>query len=340
MSSPAAFSALNRPLNCATIPPAVAASPPEGRSREMRPLGFAIKEWMEVCKRNSVKAATYDRLVTSYNLMLNYGISNVSVASLSATDVRKYLNKLVDAGYALSTIKKQFRLLTSYFSWAANEGIITLNPTANVKPPKEEAVRKHVKEIEAYTMPQQRALLNVLQSHAYPAYAIAELMLETGMRPGEVIALAWEDVDWDRRAINISKTAVRYRNSSDVFIQGSPKSKASKRPIPLSKRALAIMQELFNQTDALEGLIFAREDGKPMSYDMVRWHIKMACKQANVPYYGLHVFRHTFATNCYNRGCNVKLLSKMLGHSSAAITYNVYIHLYGDLLEEMRNIVG
>ena len=63
-------------------------------------------------------------------------------------------------------------------------------------------------------------------------------------------------------------------------------------------------------------------------------------KQPFLPYLGMHAFRHTFATNCYERGCDVKILSKLLGHSDVAITYNIYIHLYGDALEEMRRVVG
>ena len=71
----------------------------------------------------------------------------------------------------------------------------------------------------------------------------------------------------------------------------------------------------------------------------MRYQIQKACLTAGVPYKGLHVFRHTFATNCYYRGANVKLLSKLLGHADVSITYNTYIHLFGDALEEMRNVV-
>lgn len=55
---------------------------------------------------------------------------------------------------------------------------------------------------------------------------------------------------------------------------------------------------------------------------------------------GQHVFRHTFATNYYNRSCDVKILSKLLGHADVSVTYNVYIHLYGDALEETRSVFG
>lgn len=72
----------------------------------------------------------------------------------------------------------------------------------------------------------------------------------------------------------------------------------------------------------------------------MRYQIQCACVEAGVPYLGQHVFRHTFATNCYNRGCDVKILSKLLGHADVTVTYNVYIHLFGDALEEMRSVVG
>ena len=61
--------------------------------------------------------------------------------------------------------------------------------------------------------------------------------------------------------------------------------------------------------------------------------------KAQVEYRGMHVFRHTFATNCYYKGCEIKKLSKLLGHASVTITYNTYIHLYGDALEELRSVI-
>ena len=48
-----------------------------------------------------------------------------------------------------------------------------------------------------------------------------------------------------------------------------------------------------------------------------------------------HVFRHTFATNCYHKGVDVKILSRLLGHADVNITYNIYVHLYGDGFDEM-----
>ena len=77
----------------------------------------------------------------------------------------------------------------------------------------------------------------------------------------------------------------------------------------------------------------------PISYFAVKYAMKQACKKAGIRYRSVHMLRHTFATNCYNRGCDVKILSKLLGHADVGITYNFYIHLYGDALEEMRKII-
>jgi site-specific recombinase XerD len=101
-----------------------------------------------------------------------------------------------------------------------------------------------------------------------------------------------------------------------------------------------MLENLVEKADDLHGYIFQDADGGPISYEAMRYQIGKACENANVEYRGQHVFRHTFATNCYKNGADVKILSKLLGHSSVAITYNTYIHLYGDALEEMRSVVA
>ena len=68
---------------------------------------------------------------------------------------------------------------------------------------------------------------------------------------------------------------------------------------------------------------------------LIEYQTQCLCKAAVVPYRGEHVFRHTFATNCYHKGVDVKILSRLLGQADVTITYNIYIHLYGDGFDEM-----
>lgn len=169
---------------------------------------------------------------------------------------------------------------------------------------------------------------------------IQMLMMETGLRIGECLALTWNDVLWGRRAIRVSKTLIRIANRHRMEVQDGAKSFTSNRTIPLSTNAYNLLDDLSRSSEKTNGYIFAADDGFPISYEAMRYQIQQACEEADVPYLGQHVFRHTFATNCYNRGCDVKILSKLLGHADVAVTYNVYIHLFGDALEEMRSVVG
>lgn len=301
---------------------------------EKQTLENAMENWLETRKEVSLKPSSYERLKVSHHQMQQYAISRKRLTDLTSDDIQSYLNRLRADGYALTTIKKQYSLLSGFLKYAYGRGDIRTPIYVNVSLPKESAVVKKRKQVEAYSMEEQRRLNSTLETLDSPLYAVAILMLEEGLRIGEVLALTWDDILWNRRAIRVSKTVVRLTTRSNyTFVQDSPKSRSSNRIIPLSTRAERVLRTLVEQ--ATEDYIF-----QGCTYEAVRYHLQEACKKAGVPYKGTHIFRHTFATNCYNRGCDVKILSKLLGHSDVAITYNVYIHLYGDALDEMRAVIG
>ena len=298
-----------------------------------------ILRWMEDYKQTSVRPTTYDRLITSLNLMEKYPISSMRTDQIQTNDIQRYINKLSDDGYALSTIKKQLHLIGEYIDHATIVGDLTRPVHKAVKLPSEEAVKKHKKKVIAYTKVEQRALKAVLTKHDNPAYYAILIMLETGMRIGEALALSWDDIDWNRKAVRVRKTVVRIAEKKRSYVQNSAKSFSSNRVIPLSKDAQNILSWMKTTDNCLSSFIFHDEYGERLSYEALRWWTQKACNEAGVEYYGQHVFRHTFATNCYEKGCDVKMLSKLLGHADVTITYNVYIHLFGDALEEMRAVV-
>ncbi len=172
--------------------------------------------------------------------------------------------------------------------------------------------------------------LRLLEAEAY--FAIM-LMIETGLRVGEVLALRWQDVQLSRKRINVRNTVVRLANKKKSFVQDSVKSESSRRTIPLTAEAIKILESQFARKRN-EG-VFTNDDGERLSYEALRYQTRTACKEAGIEFRGEHVFRHTFATNCYHKGIDVKILSRLLGHADVNITYNLYIHLYGDGFDEM-----
>ena len=298
-----------------------------------------LEEWMVKYKKNSVKTATYDRMLVSFKLMKNYKISYVYLDKLCSDDIQEYINHLVKDGYALTTIKKQYNLITGFIKYANVEGLISRPLYHNVKLPSQSVVHKPKRDVVAYNDIEQMNLRRVLKTHARIEYDVATFMMETGTRIGEALAICWKDINWTRRSIRIDKTLVRLCSKGQTFLQNEAKSYSSNRTIPLSTDALTLLKYLYEKEDDPSSYVFHDENGNSLTYEAMRWHITIACRQAKVPYFGQHVFRHTFATNCYHRGCDVKVLSKLLGHADVTVTYNTYIHLFGDNLEEMRKVL-
>lgn len=309
---------------------------------ENRQLYVAIGEWLEVYKKNSVKSLTYDRLVTAYRLLQKDLIADYPVNEIDCDAMQRYIGRLFNDGYSMSTIKKQFNLMTAYWKHGMSRGTIEKPVYLGVRLPSEDLEEIDKDEVPTYTPAEQDKLLQKLITLDKLQYGVIVLMLEGGLRVGEALALRWEDVQWGRRAIKIRRTLVRMSTERGVtYVQNSPKSKTSRRTIPLSDKALKILQKIHEKDKTDFGYIFARsdDDSLPYSYSSVEFHIKKLCKDLGISYKGMHAFRHTFATNCYERGCDVKILSKLLGHADVSITYNIYIHLYGDALDEMRKVI-
>lgn len=296
-----------------------------------------IERWTVKYKKNSVKPSSYKRFMNSLQLIGRYSIAEKCLQDLTTDDLQNFLNEMVDDEYARETIKKPFKLICEFLEHSLYLGTIQKPIHKGVKMPSESAVLKKKRNIVAYDEREQAKLCRVLERGDSPCWLAALLMLDTGMRVGEVMALDWDDIDWRRRCVYINKTVIVGEKRRDHYVQSEPKTVSSVRHVALSTRVQRILKQLMEDGD--EGFIFHDEFGNPMRYPCMKYWIRKACEEAEVKYRGLHVFRHTFATNCYYKGCDVKLLSKMLGHANVATTYNMYIHLYGDALEEMRSII-
>lgn len=307
---------------------------------EERRLCECIEDWLSDVKTKSVKPLTLDRLKVSFKMLRKYQIAEVKVCDLRSLDIQRYINELVEDGYSLSTIRKQYNLITAYWKWAMSQNVTHTPIYLGVELPSVDVLRIAQRDVSAYSKRDQELIMERTKTLEKPQYGAVVLMLEAGLRIGEVLALSWDDILWQKKAVRIHRTLIRMSSEATTYIQDSAKSRSSRRTIPLSETALEVLQKL-KLRKIHSDLVFARPDNPrlPYSYSSIEFHVRQLCKDLEISYLGLHAFRHTFATNCYERGCDVKILSKLLGHHDVAITYNIYIHLYGDALEEMRKVI-
>ena len=163
----------------------------------------------------------------------------------------------------------------------------------------------------------------------------AVLIMETGLRAGEALALEWNDIDEEKRTLKVTKNMVRVGRKNTV--RRTTKTASGKRTIPLNGRAMEAVQHLKTQMVPSCSYVFATQTGRHLSYRNLLATMETACEAAGVEHRGLHALRHSFASNLYVRGVEVKIISKLLDHASVEITYNRYIHFFeGDIDDTLR----
>lgn len=296
-------------------------------------LSSYVDLWLELFKKNEVKPATYSRLQQSCRSLGGYEIGEKPISEIGPLDVQFYINKIADEGYSFSTIKKQLELINAALRKAVSLKLIPENPAEEISLPNKKQLKTKTKEIQAYDELQQKKIQRYITGHPSDRSILCvAFMLETGLRAGEALALSWGDISLAQHRCNVHATVVNQHQPSKSYVQDSPKTDSSIRSVPLNKRATEILRQL--QSEATSKFVFGADD-KRLDYPTLIRAIKKMCAEINVPYLGAHVFRHTFATNCYYKGIDVKILSKLLGHSDVKVTYNTYINLYGDGFDDM-----
>ena len=294
-----------------------------------------ISLWLELFKKNEVKDATYGRLVQSNESLHKYPLSLEKVYEVTPFDIQYYINQIKDEGYSFSTIKKQLELLRASLRKAVKLKLILENPAEDIEMPSPKVIKKP-KEILSYNKKEQEKLQKYINEHFdNPAVLCVGFMIETGLRSGEVLSLQWKNVDLEKHKCHICSTIINPHLPSKSYIQDTPKTDSSIRTIPLTVCAEHILKTL--KMHSSSEFIFGDKDNRHewLEYPTLIRTIKKMCNESNVPYRGAHVFRHTFATNCYYKNINIKILSKLLGHSDVKVTYNTYINLYGDGFDDM-----
>ena len=176
------------------------------------------------------------------------------------------------------------------------------------------------------------------QNRRYVNGGAIDLILNTGMRMGEALALRWNDVNWEKKTISVSKNLITVRNRSakgpkfKLILQDKPKTEKSRRIIPLNKAAMAALEDLKAAPGYKpNGFIIHTKDGAAILPRTFEQMLELMCSAAGIRRIGVHSLRHTYATRLFEKGIDIKIISELLGHSSTEITYRIYVHVINEI---------
>ena len=226
-----------------------------------------------------------------------------------------------------TSLRRVHACLSSALNSAVKRRLIPYNPALHVELPPLEPHRPT-----PWTAEQCRTFLQ--SSRADRLAAMYHLVLVTGLRRGEVVGLRWQDVDLDRGFLHVVQQITDVRGRRTV---GTPKTKRGSRVIPLDpatvrlladhRAAQAAERDAWGEAWADTGLVFTREDGAVLRPESVLDHFRELTRAAGLPVIRLHDLRHTNATLALEAGIGIKVVSERLGHSTTAITQDIYTHV-------------
>jgi len=300
-----------------------------------------METWLTTVKKNELKPKSYDRLEQTLTLDVYPNIGQLQLQAIEPKDVQAMVNKLKDAGRAHSSIKKAYEAVNACFKLGVIQKTVQSNPALGVTIPSKKLFP--AKKIHFYTKEEAQQLIEQAMicwpngTRRYPLGAFVPLLINTGLRMGELLALRWEeDVDLENKMITVHNnlTFVRDRSKDEkkymLLEQDSVKTDAGQdRSIPINDQALAALLDLQKVTGS-QTYVMTTKNGthvSPRNIDRIFRRIAVAAGFPEEKIYGIHALRHTFATLLLTNDVDIKTVSELLGHSDVTITYNTYIHV-------------
>ena len=297
--------------------------------------------WLNKYVKHTVKLRTFDRYKYNVEKHINPELGGYQLEELTAGVLQDFVLKKLERGnlktggpLANNSVIGIVNIIKSALALAVSLEVIDKEYSKKIKLP-----APTEKPVNAFEKHEQQKLEQFCLNSKKANHIGIVICLYTGLRIGELLALAWDDIDFANGLMRVDKEAYRNKQNGQWYtIIDKPKTKSSIRVIPLPKTLLSKLKEIKKKSKH-EHVISTNKNTivDTRSYQKTYERI---LKKLNIPYKNFHSLRHTFATRAIEMGMDVKTLSEILGHKNPVVTLTRYTHSMMSYKTDMMNKMG
>lgn len=306
---------------------------------------MVFSNWLDIWQNKYIKHSVKPRTFLLYRNFIEKHIKvklghyemddlNPQILQEFVWDEQEHGNLATGGKLATNSVFVMVAVLKRAIYDAYSLEVTKVNGARKIKLPRAEE-----KKVSAFEKKEREKIRDFCLANRKKNYIGIVLCLYTGIRIGELLALTWEDIDFENRLMTISKSVYStYMDGKPLMLVGTPKTQSSARVLPLSRQLIYILKGMKKKSKS-QYVITTRFNTmvSTRSYQKTFESILKKCK---VPYRNFHSLRHTFATHALEFGMDVKTVSELLGHKDPIITLSRYTHSLMSYKIEMMNKLG
>lgn len=297
--------------------------------------------WLNKYCKLSLKIRSFNKYDNFINLHINPILGEYEITEITSDILQDFISLKLKEGnlktkgpLSSNTVFGIASVLKQGFKFALMQDLIIKDPTLSLKLP-----QATEKEVQALTRDEQKTIEEYCLKHNKSNYLGIIICLYTGIRLGELLALTWDDINFEDKLLYIKKTSYTSKvNGKNQIIIDKPKTKKSNRIIPIPDKLLVLLQ--IQKRASSCDYIIATKQNKMVETRSYQRTFESILSKCGIKHYNFHCLRHTFATRALELGMDIKTLSEILGHTNVAITLNRYAHSLLDCKIQEMNKIG